>query len=103
MLPEYKEELKDLFEIDIAPLMASGTVFTVTLDAYTDDKGTENYNIMLSRRRGAAVSKFLRDLGVPLDAIKVNSFGESHPVSNADTDEGRSLNRRVELRITKQK
>ncbi len=102
VLPEYKEELRDLFETDLKPLMDAGTVFTVTLDAHTDDRGTEEYNFSLSRKRGAAVSKYLRDLGVPLEAIKVNAYGEARPASPGDSDEARSLNRRVELRISTQ-
>jgi outer membrane protein OmpA-like peptidoglycan-associated protein len=103
VLPAYREELKDLFDREIKQMIEAGTLFTVTLDAHTDDRGTEEYNINLSRRRGAAVSKFLRDLGVPLEAIRVNSYGESRPAAGNSTDEARSLNRRVELRLTGQK
>ncbi|MFA6233498.1 MAG: OmpA family protein, partial [Bacteroidota bacterium] len=100
VLPQYKEELKDLFETDLKPMIAAGTVFTIILDAHTDDRGTEEYNINLSRRRGAAVSKFLRDLGVPLEAIKVNAYGETRPADANENEEAYSRNRRVELRRT---
>ncbi|MBE0644317.1 MAG: PD40 domain-containing protein [Bacteroidetes bacterium] len=102
VLSEYKEELRDLFDTEIKPMMDAGTVFTITLDAHTDDRGTEEYNFALSRRRGAAVSTFLRDLGVPLEAIRVNAYGEGRPAATRDSDEARSLNRRVELRIAVQ-
>ncbi len=102
VLPEYKDALRDRFEKDLKPMITAGTMFTVTLDAHTDDFGTEEYNIGLSRRRGAAVSKYLHGLGVPLEAIKVNAYGESRPADSNATDESRSRNRRVELRVAAQ-
>lgn len=99
VLPEFKEELRDLWETDLKSLMDAGSTFTVTLDAHTDDRGTEAYNFNLSRRRGASVSRYLRELGVPLDAIRINAHGESRPSDMNSTDEGRSRNRRVEIRL----
>jgi outer membrane protein OmpA-like peptidoglycan-associated protein len=99
VLPEYRESLKDLYETEILPILNTGAVITITLDAHTDDRGTEEYNFGLSRRRGAAVSKYLRDLGVPLEAIKINAHGERNPARTERTEEAHSRNRRVELRI----
>ncbi len=100
LLPEFKEEVRDLMETDLQPLIDAGATFTLTLDAHTDDRGSEAYNFNLSRRRGAAVSRYLRELGVPLDAIRINAHGESRPADINSSDEGRSRNRRVEIRIT---
>jgi peptidoglycan-associated lipoprotein len=47
----------------------------VFLEAHADQRGTEEYNIMLTERRGAAVKKFLGDLGVPADKLQVVSKG----------------------------
>ncbi|MDX9759828.1 MAG: OmpA family protein [Bacteroidota bacterium] len=97
--PEYREELKRVFDADIAPLVTAAAPFTVTLDAHTDDRGTEQYNYNLSRRRGAAVSKVLRDFGVPLENIRINAYGETRPVVPGEDEEAHSRNRRVELTI----
>ncbi len=102
VLPEFREELQDLYETDLKPMQDEGVMYTITLDAHTDDRGTEEYNYNLSRRRGAAVSRVLRDLGVPLEAIRINAYGESRPAAAETTDEARSKNRRVELRIAKE-
>lgn len=96
---EYQEELKTYYKEKIAPLQEADTEFTITLNAHTDDRGTEDYNINLSRRRGAAVSKFLRDLGVPLEVIRINAYGESRPASLGDSKESHAMNRRVELEL----
>jgi outer membrane protein OmpA-like peptidoglycan-associated protein len=99
VLPAYRAELKAVFAAELEPMIKAGTVFTITLDAHTDDRGTEDYNFALSRRRGAAVSKFLRNLGVPLEAIKINAYGETRPAVPGVSEETHSLNRRVELRV----
>ncbi|MCB2205916.1 OmpA family protein [bacterium] len=99
VLPEFREELQDLYQHELLPMQEAGTSYTIELDAHTDDRGTEQYNYALSRRRGAAVSRVLRELGVPLDAIRINAYGESRPAQPGDTDQARSQNRRVELRI----
>ena len=66
---------------------------------HTDDKGSDLYNLHLSQKRAAAVAKFLNGSGV--DAARLNSagFGESRPIADNTTDEGRARNRRVELHI----
>jgi outer membrane protein OmpA-like peptidoglycan-associated protein len=99
VLPEYRKKLKHLFETEIQPLLNAETTFTITLDGHADERGTEDYNFALSRRRGAAVSRYLRDLGVPLETIRINAYGETRPAAVGQTEEAWALNRRVELRI----
>ncbi|MBR9974504.1 MAG: PD40 domain-containing protein [Bacteroidetes bacterium] len=99
LMPEYRTMLKELFDTEIKPMIEADASFTIALDAHTDDRGTEDYNFALSRRRGAAVSRFLRDLGVPLEAIRINAYGENRPVATGESLRAFSLNRRVELRI----
>lgn len=100
VLPEYRTQLNELFTTKIQPLIEGNQEFTITLDAHTDDRGTEEYNYNLSRRRGSAVSRVLRDLGVPLDAIRINAFGETRPAEEGQTEEAWSLNRRVKVWIS---
>jgi outer membrane protein OmpA-like peptidoglycan-associated protein len=96
---EYRRQIQEYFVATIKPLIDKGAEFGVQLDAHTDDIGTEDYNIALSRRRGAAVSAVLKASGVPLDAIRINAYGKSRPVNQNESEEARSLNRRVEIRI----
>jgi OOP family OmpA-OmpF porin len=70
----------------------------VQLEGYTDSKGPASYNMGLSERRAKAVKQYLLESGVGRNRIQsVEGFGASNPVSTNDTDEGRALNRRVEL------
>jgi outer membrane protein OmpA-like peptidoglycan-associated protein len=69
------------------------------LSGHTDAKGTDAYNQKLSEQRTNAVQQYLVSKGVPASRIKVMSFGESQPVSDNKTDQGRASNRRVEVKI----
>lgn len=99
--PEYKAQLQEFFVAVVKPLIDQGVEFSLQLDAHTDDRGTEAYNVSLSRRRGAAVSAVLKASGVPLDAIRVNAYGETRPADAAASEQAYSMNRRVEVRVQK--
>jgi len=66
---------------------------------HTDSRGSENYNQALSERRASSVSKYLLTKGVVDARIESVGFGESAPIADNSTTEGRSLNRRVELSL----
>jgi outer membrane protein OmpA-like peptidoglycan-associated protein len=99
---EYKQQLLEYVQDVIKPLLSDDVQFSLQLDAHTDDRGSEEYNLALSRRRGSAVSAVLRAAGVPLDAIRINAYGQSRPVNDNETEEARSLNRRVEVRLERE-
>jgi outer membrane protein OmpA-like peptidoglycan-associated protein len=96
---EWKAMLDQLIVSDIQPHLEKKENVEIRLDAYTDDYGAEDYNIGLSKKRGAAVSKYLASHGVPLANIVMNAYGETNPAASNETDEGRQRNRRVEIRI----
>ncbi|MCH1624606.1 OmpA family protein [Ferdinandcohnia quinoae] len=70
------------------------------IHGHTDSKGTDEYNLDLSKRRAAAVKAFFEDAG-ELDHIQFATFGhgKTSPIESNDTEEGRQKNRRVELAI----
>ena len=63
--------------------------------------GTETYNQNLSRRRATAVVNYLVTQGIAKSRLTMKGFGETRPVANNKTREGRELNRRVEVQFTK--
>ncbi len=65
---------------------------------HTDSIGTEDYNLDLSRRRAESAVNYLAAQGVTESRITVRGMGESEPVADNATAEGRALNRRVVLR-----
>ena len=72
---------------------------------HTDSKGSDTYNMGLSRRRAEKVVEFLIQSGVDETRINSTGMGETEPVARntnpngSDSPEGRKLNRRVEFRI----
>jgi OOP family OmpA-OmpF porin len=75
----------------------------IELDGYTDNSGTEAHNRRLSERRAEAVKKYLiKEAGINQSQISTVGRGESNPVADNKTAEGRFENRRVEILILRQ-
>ncbi|HZR35580.1 MAG TPA: OmpA family protein [Nevskia sp.] len=72
----------------------------VEIDGHTDGKGSVSYNQKLSERRAASVKAYLVGKGVAAERMTTAGFGKSRPIADNKTDEGRALNRRVELKVT---
>ena len=72
----------------------------VEIDGHTDGKGSAPYNLKLSDRRAASVKQYLVGRGIESGRMSSKGFGKSMPIADNNTDEGRELNRRVELKVT---
>ncbi len=71
----------------------------VVVEGHTDNKGSDSYNKKLSQQRADSVSDMLTSLGVENSRISEVGYGENQPVADNSTEEGRRLNRRVEVAI----
>jgi OOP family OmpA-OmpF porin len=71
---------------------------TVTLNGYASSEGTAAHNLRLSKDRANSVKTYLVNSGVDAKRIKVKGFGETHPIADNSTEEGRIMNRRVEFK-----
>lgn len=70
----------------------------IEIQGHTDSTGAEDYNLDLGERRAEATRRYLNmSHGVPLHRMSVISYGESAPIADNGTREGRSLNRRIAL------
>ncbi|NMM47117.1 OmpA family protein [Marinigracilibium pacificum] len=92
--PQSKPELDRLVEF-----MKKETDVKVQISGHTDSVGSEQYNEGLSGRRAQAVVDYLTNNDVEADRIVVKAFGESKPIADNSTAEGRAQNRRVEFEI----
>ncbi|MCJ7459903.1 MAG: OmpA family protein [candidate division Zixibacteria bacterium] len=70
----------------------------VEIAGHTDSKGSDAYNLKLSNARADAVMQYLISKGVKADNLTAKGYGETQPIADNKTDEGRAENRRVELR-----
>jgi len=71
-----------------------------TIEGYTDATHHPEHNQKLSEQRATTVRDYLLSKGVGDDRMKVVGYGESNPIADNSTKEGRALNRRVVLRRT---
>jgi OOP family OmpA-OmpF porin len=71
----------------------------VNLAGHTDNIGTEAYNQALSERRANSARDFLVKRGVDTSRVSSQGFGESKPIADNKTREGRAKNRRVEIKV----
>jgi outer membrane protein OmpA-like peptidoglycan-associated protein len=67
------------------------------LVGHTDDSGSSRLNAELSERRARTVAQYLTNKGVPKSNIYFQGAGEAYPVADNRTEDGRALNRRVEI------
>lgn len=70
----------------------------ISIESHTDSQGLETANLDLSRQRALSVVRYLTAQGIPLDRMEARAYGESRPIADNSTREGRLLNRRVEFR-----
>ncbi|MBU0696212.1 MAG: OmpA family protein [Bacteroidetes bacterium] len=78
-----------------------GKGYGVAVIGHTDNKGSLNYNLDLSLKRSETVANCLKSIIPDLKNINIISKAYLLPASSNETDEGRSLNRRVEVKFTK--
>lgn len=74
--------------------------YAFDLSGHTCDIGTDAYNLGLSEKRANAVRKWLADHKYPSGQLSTKGFGKKNPVADNGTEEGKKLNRRVEIRTT---
>ena len=95
-----KAELNKLFT-----LLSNNPTIKVEIQGHTDSKGNNAYNKKLSQKRAEAVMNFLVKKGIKVSRIKAVGYGETKPIAKntnadgSDNEEGRALNRRIELKI----
>jgi outer membrane protein OmpA-like peptidoglycan-associated protein len=75
------------------------SAFQFEIDGHTDDTGTAEYNMALSRRRADSVRNFLAaQMGVPASRLKTEGFGDTQPAVQTKDEAAREQNRRVVIR-----
>jgi len=87
---------------EIADIIASVKGYRVRVDGHTDNKGKKASNQKLSDQRAAAVVTYLvTQKGVDKTRLASRGFGDSQPIADNKTEEGRAKNRRVDFTVTK--
>jgi len=71
----------------------------ILVEGHTDSAGSDEYNMGLSKLRAESVTNYLIAQGIPSERFTTKWFGETQPVADNATAEGKSKNRRVEIGI----
>lgn len=82
---------------DVADALLATKERSILVEGHTDSQGSDAHNLDLSQRRADAVRSFLTDRGYDPSRIRAVGIGESRPIGDNATAEGRANNRRVEI------
>jgi outer membrane protein OmpA-like peptidoglycan-associated protein len=96
LTPAAKAQLDTLMD-----KLRNADVVSIKVIGHTDSKGSDAYNQALSERRASSVAAYLLSQGLAPNKLTSEGRGESEPVADNATDEGRAENRRVELHINR--
>lgn len=86
--------------IELVKFMREYPKTEVVIKGYTDDRGSEKYNLQLSQKRADAVGVLLSQKGIEASRVTTKGFGEASPIADNSTEQGRAQNRRVEAVVS---
>jgi len=84
---------------NLADLLSENKNLIVEIGGFTDSTGSSEYNLSLSEKRAVSVVNYLISKGISSDCLKYKGYGNSRPIGDNITVEGRKLNRRTEAKI----
>lgn len=97
-----KEVSFDLLNEIVDVIQKNPHVLKIRIEGHASSEGPDAYNMQLSDRRAKAVMKFFTDKGVSDKRMVAQGFGETKPIADNETEEGKIKNRRVEFNIIEQ-
>lgn len=84
----------------LVALMNNNPTIEINISGHTDNIGNKNDNMKLSKVRAEAVFNYLLSKGINKTRITFEGYGDTKPISGNETEDGRKINRRVEITIT---
>jgi OOP family OmpA-OmpF porin len=98
-----KPESDSLMQEIITVIKENAHIKKIAIEGHTSSEGSDKYNLKLSDKRAKAVMEYLVKKGeLPKEMFTAKGFGESKPIADESTEEGKEKNRRVEFNITEQ-
>jgi hypothetical protein len=96
-----KESMSELN--NLATLLSDNKDLIIEIGGYTDSTGLVEHNQILSEKRALSVVNYLKDKGISSDRLKYKGYGDTSPIGDNMTVDGRQLNRRTEAKIVERK
>ena len=98
-MDELREDARATLDQKLSLLNANPAV-RIRISGHCDERGNDEYNLVLGRRRAEAAKRYLTDRGIDASRIETASFGRERPAVQGSTEEAYSRNRRDEFEIT---
>jgi len=96
----YELKSESVIELNrLVELLQNNPTMRIEVGGHTDDVGADDYNLKLSDNRAKAVVEFLQSKNIPTERLTWKGYGETKPVADNSTDEGKAQNRRTEIRV----
>jgi len=97
---KYELKKESLVELDeLVRLLGENPTMKIEIGGHTDNVGKPSDNLTLSNNRAKAVTDYLISKNIPADRLSSKGYGETKPVADNKTEEGRAMNRRTEMRV----
>ncbi|MBS1599545.1 MAG: PD40 domain-containing protein [Bacteroidetes bacterium] len=97
---KYDLKPKSQVELDeIIQLLKENPTVTIQITGHTDNVGKAADNLLLSENRAKAVIVYLRSKGIDIKRLSFKGWGDTKPIADNKTEEGRARNRRTELQV----
>ena len=84
---------------ELAGVLMKKPTWKLEISGHTDNAGDDESNLVLSKKRAEAVKNYLVSKGIDATRFVINYFGETKPIADNSTTEGRAKNRRVEMKV----
>ena len=92
---------KSFIELDaLVTYLVTSANATILIEGHTDNKGDSAQNLLLSSKRAGAIASYLIKKGIVANRISTKGLGDTKPMANNTTEEGRAKNRRTSFTIT---
>ena len=90
---------EDYLNNTLVPFLKKAQQIKLKISGHTDDVGDDAINLRLSIERAQSVAKYIQGKSIAEERLQYEGFGESKPIADNKSSEGRSKNRRVEIKI----
>jgi outer membrane protein OmpA-like peptidoglycan-associated protein len=97
---QYTLEPASQIELDkLVKLLEENAALVTEISGHTDNVGSDKDNLLLSENRAKAVVAYLTQKGIAASRLRAKGYGETQPLADNDTEEGRAKNRRTQFKV----
>jgi peptidoglycan-associated lipoprotein len=95
LTPEARATLAAKVEV-----LRSSPELTLRIDGHADERGSDEYNLALSKRRAAEAKRFMMDQGIDSTRLETVGYGEEQPLDPTSSESAWTMNRRADFQVT---